>query len=173
MLTICYKDWLFHYFITSWTFTQIEMTVINPLSIFLFPQLVVLYRFVLTRGSQLNKYIPQGEQPHQKKLLDINWYLIDSDPQLQLIFPTKPFLSYKRNPGIHDHLVHTRFSTQERKEERRGKRKDPKETSTKLRTNSLSITALCRQLHYGRNNILNVLIRGKVKWHMYRQYQDN
>ena len=65
-----------------------------------------------------------GRTATSKKVLDINWYLIDSDPQLQLIFPTKPFLSYKRNPGIHDHLVHTRFSTQGRK--------DPKETSTKL-----------------------------------------
>ena len=40
------------------------------------------------------------ENRHIKKILDRNWYLIENDPKLQLIFPTKPFLSYKRNPNI-------------------------------------------------------------------------
>ena len=39
-----------------------------------------------------------------KEILDRNWHLIEKDPQLQLIFHNKPFLSY---------LVHTRFNTQE------------------------------------------------------------
>ena len=50
-----------------------------------------------------------------KVILDRNWQLIEKNPQLQLLFPNKPFLSYKRNPNIKDRLVHTRFNTQERR----------------------------------------------------------
>ena len=64
------------------------------------------------------------EHRHIKKILDRNWYLLENDSQLQLIFSTKHFLSYKRNPNIHDHLVHTSFTL------RGGKTQ--KETSTKL-----------------------------------------
>ena len=39
------------------------------------------------------------------EILDRNWHLI---------LPNKPFLSYKKNPNIEYHLVHTRFNTQER-----------------------------------------------------------
>ena len=38
------------------------------------------------------------EHRHIKNILDRNWYLIENDSQLQLIFSTKHFLSYKRNP---------------------------------------------------------------------------
>ena len=40
-----------------------------------------------------------------EEILDRNWHLIEKEPQLQLIFPNKP--------NIKDHLVHTRFNTQE------------------------------------------------------------
>ena len=62
-----------------------------------------------------------------KEILDRNWHLIEKDPQLQLIFPNKPFLSYKRNPNIKDHLVHIISFTQERR--------NPTETGTRRGNN--------------------------------------
>ena len=59
------------------------------------------------------------EHRHIKEILDRNWYLIENDSQLQLIFSTKHFLSYKRNPNIHDHLVHTRFTLRGGKTQKR------------------------------------------------------
>ena len=58
---------------------------------------------------------------HHLKQRD-NLTLLHNDPQLQLIFPNKPFLSYKRYPQHKDHLVHTRFNTHERR--------NPTETGT-------------------------------------------
>ena len=37
---------------------------------------------------------------------------VENSSQFQLIFRNKPFLSYKRNPNIKDHLIQSRFSTQ-------------------------------------------------------------
>ena len=69
---------------------------------------------------QLPFVIPyHWENRRINKIIDRNWYLIECDLQIQLIFRTKHFLSYNRNSNIHDHLVHIRFSTQGKKDLKR------------------------------------------------------
>ena len=71
---------------------------------------VALQKKTKTRRKILpfvTKYNPAA--PNVKEILLKNWYLIQNQPELNVIFPQPPIVSYKKNQSLKDMLVRAKF----------------------------------------------------------------
>ena len=53
--------------------------------------------------------------PPLSRILQEHWYIIKKDTTLSQLFPRQPFLAYSRHNNLKDILVHSRFSTNNKK----------------------------------------------------------